>query len=406
MQREGTSVTQDFMPLKGIRVVEVSHMVFGPSCGMFLAFLGAEVIKVEPPGGDRTRELRGMGASFFPTLNRGKKSVVLDLSTLEGRAALDKLLATSDALIENFRDASLERMGLEPTALRKRHPKLITVACKGFLHGPYEHRTALDEVVQMMTGLAYMTGPVGNPLRVGSSVNDIMGGLFGAYAVVAALKEREQTGVGREVRVGLFENSLLLVAQHMVQFELLGIEPPPMPNRDFSWPVYDIFQTGDGSSMFIGAVTEKQWSILCRLLDLRQLLDDPRLQIRTDQIEARSWTIPVFREAVAQKTSEFLVQAFEAEGIPFAPIARPAEMYDDPQASWPDGMPASSLPDGGSMRAPGMPVEINKTRVSSGLDVPALGNATSEVLESLGLGQDCVGRQSADPQEETNSESA
>ena len=399
-------MTQNFKPLEGVRVVEVSHMVFGPSCGMFLAFLGAEVIKVEPPGGDRTRELKGMGASFFPTFNRGKKSVVLDLSTQGGRSALDKLLATSDALIENFRDASVERMGLAPSELRKRYPRLITVSCKGFLHGPYEHRTALDEVVQMMTGLAYMTGPVGMPLRVGSSVNDIMGGLFGAYAVVAALKEREQTGVGREVRVGLFENSLLLVAQHMVQFELMGVEPPPMPDRDFSWPVYDIFQTSDGSSMFIGAVTEKQWSILCRLLDLQQLLDDPRLQARTDQIEARSWTIPVFRDAVAQKASEDLVQAFEAEGIPFARIARPAEMYEDPQANWPDGMPASLLPDGSAMRAPGMPFEIDKTRVSEILDVPALGNATSEVLESLGIDQECADGQSAGLQKETNSESA
>lgn len=388
----------DFKPLAGVRAIEVSHMVFGPSCGMFLAFMGAEVIKVEPPSGDKTRLLTGMGASFFPTFNRGKKSVVIDLASREGREAWDALVSRSDVLIENFRDGSLDRMGLAPERLRGMNPRLITVSCKGFLRGPYERRSALDEVVQMMTGLAYMTGPKGMPLRVGSSVNDIMGGLFGAYAVAGALKERETTGAGREVRVGLFENSLLLVAQHMVQFALLGNEPPPMPQREFSWPVYDIFRTSDGSDMFIGAVTEGQWKILCDMLGLGELLSDPRLQTRMQQIEARSWTIPVFREAILKKPSGELSDRFEAEGIPFAPVARPAQMYDDPQASQPSGMPSSSLPDGREFRAPGMPLEIDRARFGPDLDVPPLGRDTDEVLGGLGFDAEfinkCAGRNS------------
>ena len=299
---------------------------------MFLAFSGAEVIKVEPPAGDKTRLLTGMGASFFPTFNRGKKSVVLDLDAAEGRAALTTLLQSADVFIENFRNSPLEKAGLAIETVRERNPGLITVECRGFLRGPYEDRTALDEVVQMMTGLAHMTGPVGTPLRVGSSVNDIMGGLFGAYAVAGALRERQRTGKGRNVRIGLFENSLLLVAQHMVQYELLGVEPPPMPDREFSWPVYDIFRTADERDIFVGAVTEGQWDILCRLLDLKELLADPELQTRVDQIKARNRTIPVFRKALAERSFHELSNAFEANGIPFSPVARPAEMYDDPHA--------------------------------------------------------------------------
>src|SRR5690554_6580813 len=252
------SMGNTFAPLAGVRVIEMSHMIMGPSCGMFLGFLGAEVIKVEPPEGDKTRDLTGMGRPFFPLFNRGKKSVQLDLKTAAGRAALDRLLATADVFVENFRDQALARMGADPNDLQARFPRLILASHKGFLSGPYENRTALDEVVQMMTGLAYMTGPTGRPLRVGSSANDIMGGLFGALAVVAALRERDSTGQGRSVRIGLFENCLLLVAQHMVQFELEGRNPPPMPERDFSWPVYDIFDTSDGQQVFVGAVSENQ----------------------------------------------------------------------------------------------------------------------------------------------------
>lgn len=205
---------------------------------------------------------------------RGKKSIQLDLKSPEGQDALHKLLETADVFVENFRDASLAGMGADPETLRTRHPQLIMASCKGFLSGPYQDRTALDEVVQMMTGLAYMTGPTGRPLRAGSSVNDIMGGLFAAFSVVAALMERQKTGRGRELRVGLFESCLLLVAQHMVQFELEGKNPPPMPERDFSWPIYDTFTDKNGAQIFVAAVTEGQWATVCNLLGLSQLLDD------------------------------------------------------------------------------------------------------------------------------------
>jgi crotonobetainyl-CoA:carnitine CoA-transferase CaiB-like acyl-CoA transferase len=383
---------QNFRPLEGIRVVEMSHMIMGPSCGMFLGMLGAEVIKVEPPEGDKTRNLTGMGRPFFPLFNRGKKSVQLDLKSEDGRRALDALLATADVFVENFRDASLSKMGADLDELRSRHPRLIVASHKGFLSGPYQDRTALDEVVQMMTGLAYMTGPTGRPLRVGSSANDIMGGLFGAFSVLAALMERKETGKGRSLRVGLFENCLLLVAQHMVQFELEGTNPPPMPERTFSWPVYDIFDTADGRQMFVGAVTEGQWTVLCRLLGLDELLADPGLQARMDQIEARDRTIPIVAKAIASRQSEQLAEAFEKLGIPYSPIAKPSDMYSDPHVMRPGGLATSRLPDGQSFRAPSLPFDVDGIMLTGGGDVPALGQDTVSVLGSLGLDAEAIGK--------------
>jgi crotonobetainyl-CoA:carnitine CoA-transferase CaiB-like acyl-CoA transferase len=377
---------QELKPLEGVRVVEMSHMIMGPSCGMFLCFLGAEVIKVEPPGGDKTRHLSGMGRGFFPTFNRGKKSVKLDLKAPAGVFALERLLSTADVFVENFRDSSLAEMGFAPDVLRRKFPRLIIASCKGFLHGPYEDRTAMDEVVQMMTGMAYMTGPAGRPLRIGSSANDIMGGLFGAFSVLGALLERERDGHGHAIRVGLFENCLLLVAQHMVQFDIEGTEAPPMPEREFSWPVYDIFLTREARQIFVGAVTEGQWVKLCRILELTDLLEDPSLQARMDQINARSRTLPVFERAIAERSFADLVDQFEAAGIPFSPVLRPAEMYDDPHVNRPGGLFSSALPEGGRFRAPGLPVEIDGQPVRGAtLDIPAPGADTEAVLAELGL---------------------
>lgn len=383
-------MSQEFLPLQGIRVIEISHMIMGPACGMFLKFLGAEVIKIEPPGGDKTRYLTGMGRPMFPLFNRGKKSIQLDLTTPEGQQTLDQLLATADVFVENFRDSSLSKMGADLDLIRKKHKQIIIASCKGFLSGPYQNRTALDEVVQMMTGLAYMTGPSGQPLRAGASVNDIMGGLFAAFSVLAALLEKQKTGEGTAVRVGLFENSLLLVAQHMVQFALEGKNPPPMPERDFSWPVYDIFTDKDGQQIFIAAVTEGQWKIVCNILGLGELLQDARLQSRPDQIAARSWTLPLIAQKVAQREVAELSTLFEAEGIPFSPIAKPSDMYDDPHAMQEGAMAESFCEDGSSFKAPSLPFEVNGTMITGGGNVPAKGQDTVEILTDLGLSKEQI----------------
>ena len=280
------------LPLEGVRVVEFAHMVMGPSCGLILGDLGAEVVKVEPPEGDNTRRLWGAGAGFYPIFNRNKKSLAVDLKREEGRALVLKLIERSDVLTENFRPGALDKMGFGYEALAKRHPRLIYCTLKGFLSGPYEHRPALDEVVQMMGGLAYMTGLPERPLRVGSSVNDIMGGMFGVIGILSALRERDRTGRGQLVRSALFENTVFLVAQHMAQLAITGEEPPPMAVKKPAWGVYDIFATGDGDRLFIGIVTDTQWSVFCREFEAGDLATDARLQSNGDRVQAREWLLP------------------------------------------------------------------------------------------------------------------
>ncbi len=376
---------QSYQPLAGIRVIEISHMIMGPSAGFFLASLGAEVIKIEPPDGDKTRLLTGMGRGFFPTFNRGKKSVVLDTKTPEGLASLHEIISTADVFLENFRDGSMEKMALSPDQLQAKYPALIIASCKGFLHGPYENRTAMDEVVQMMTGMAYMTGPKGRPLRIGSSTVDITGGLFTAFAVLASLFKRQQDGQGHQIRTGLFESCLLLVMQHMVQFDLEGTESPPMPNREFSWPIYDIFTTQDERSIFIGAITGGHWEVVCRLLGLEPLLTDPRLQTRMDQINNREWTIPIVEAAVATFNYAELTPILEQQGIPFGPVSRPVEMYDDPHVNRPNGLITSvDNATGQAYRAPGLPFEIDgQPLFPTDPDLPAIGQHTEAVLAAL-----------------------
>ncbi|MBH5390679.1 CaiB/BaiF CoA transferase family protein [Bradyrhizobium diversitatis] len=383
-------MSENFRPLEGIRVVEMSHMVMGPSCGMFLATLGAEVIKVEPVAGDKTRYLSGMGRPLFPLFNRGKKSVRLDTESHSGRTALDALLSTADVFIDNFSSASLAKMGLNADAMRGKFPRLILASHKGFLAGPYEHRTALDEVVQMMTGLAYMTGPTGRPLRVGASVNDIMGGLFGAFTVVASLMERKRTGRARSLRIGLFENALLLVAQHMVQFELEGQEPLPMPERTFAWPVYDIFQTADNHQIFVAVATERHWRVLCDVLGLVDLAADPTLQTKGDQIKARPLTLPVLTNAIRGTTLDTLRENFEREGIPYSPVARPKDMYSDPHVLRPGGLVESVMPEGGAFRAPSLPVDVDGLPIGNIGNVPAMGEHTDAILSSLGFDKETI----------------
>ena len=373
------------LPLENIRVVEMSHMIMGPSCGMILAQLGADVIKVEPPRGDKTRDLAGMGTAFFPLFNRGKRSVVLDLATPRGRAAFDALLASADVFIENFRDGQLEKQGIGAATLREHHPGLIIAGHKGFLSGPYEHRPALDEVVQMMTGLAMMTGSLEKPLRVGSSANDIMGGMFGVIAVLAALLERAQTGKGKDIRVGLFENCLFMVAQHMVQHDLTGAPSVPMPDRVHAWPIYDIFRTRDRRQLFIAVVTDGHWASFCQTYDLPEFLNDPALQNATDRIDARHRTVPVVAERIALHDLADLEATLDRLNIPFARINRPEDMFADPHVLRPGGLVNASNVDGRQFRAPALPLELDGQGLGADLSVPALGENTAEVLAELGL---------------------
>ena len=273
------------LPLEGVRVVEFSHMVMGPTCGLVLADLGADVIKVEPPGrGDNTRRLPGAGAGFFITFNRNKRSVALDLANPAGLAFAKELVAGSDVVIENFRPGRMDEIGLGYGALAPLNPRLIYCSLKGFLAGPYEHRPALDEVVQMMGGLAYMTGPPGRPLRAGAPVND----MFAVIGILAALHERERSGAGQHVKSSLYENVAFLVASSMAQFAVTGKPANPMPDRISAWAVYDVFETRDGLQIFVGVVTDTQWRSFCEVFDQPALAADVALATNPQRVAART----------------------------------------------------------------------------------------------------------------------
>ena len=371
------------LPLTGVRVVEMTHMVMGPTCGMILAQLGAEVIKVEPPSGDKTRSLGGMGTSFFPLFNRGKRSVVLDLAKPDDRETMDRLLASADVFVENFRDGQLEKQGLGADELRRRYPDLIVCGHKGFLSGPYEHRPALDEVVQMMSGLAAMTGTVAKPQRVGSSANDIMGGMFGVIAILAALYQKRGGAKGADIRIGLFENCLFLVAQHMVEYEMTGNKPRSMPEREHAWPIYDIFETKGGERIFIGVVTEGHWQSFCREFGVTEFLDDPSLRTTTDRILARSRIIPRAAEVIKGWNAGELSATLDRLNICFSPINRPEDLFGDPHVLRPGGLVNNTDADGEAFRVPALPIEWNGAGLGEGLKVPVLGADTSAVRAEL-----------------------
>jgi crotonobetainyl-CoA:carnitine CoA-transferase CaiB-like acyl-CoA transferase len=382
------------LPYEGIRVVEFTHMVMGPTCGMVLADMGAEVIKVEPVGhgreGDSTRQLIGSGAGFFPLFNRNKKSLALDLQTPEGKEAALRLIATADIVTENFKTGTMKKLGLDYESLKKFNTRLIYVSLKGFLPGPYEHRTALDEVVQMMGGLAYMTGRPGDPLRAGSSVNDIMGGMFGAMGAMAALAQRAQTGVGQEVQSALFENNVLLVAQHMLQYQVTGHAAKPMPSRISAWAIYDVFEVKDGEQIFLAVVSDTAWKIFCEVFDYADLLSDERLTTNNARVAQRDWLIPLLRERLRAHSSKHLSDLFEKNALPYAPITPPHELLDDEHLKATGGLAPLALSDGREIQTVLLPITMDQERLKVRSGVPSLGQHNADILRSLGYSADEV----------------
>ncbi len=377
-------MANDRLPLQGIRVVEFVHVIMGPSCGLVLADLGADVIKVEPLDGDHTRKLTVSGAGFFPTFNRNKKSIAVDLKSEEGKEIIAKLIRSADVVTENFRPGAMDKLGFGYEQLKQAQPQLIYCSLKGFLAGPYENRAGLDETAQMMGGLAYMTGPVGRPLRAGASVNDVMGGMFAAIAILSAFIERGSTGRGQHVKSALFENCAFLMGQHMTEGFMTGKAVVPMPDRIRAWAVYDTFKASDGEMVFVGVVTDTQWKIFCDAFDLQDLLADPSLKTNPQRVEARPRVIPIVTALFAKMTKAELLAKCEKLGLPFAPITRPEDLFHDPHLIASGGLADITLMNGIKTQVPIMPIEMDGRRFSTRLDLPKVGEHTRELLTSLG----------------------
>ena len=370
-------------PLAGLRVVEFTHMVMGPAVGHILASLGAEVVRVEPIGGDATRRLLGSGAGYFPMYNRHKSSICLDLKSESGLGVARRLAERADILVENFRPGALDRLGLGFDALKAINPRLIYCSQKGFLPGPYENRTALDEVAQMMGGLAYMTGPPGRPLRAGASVIDVTGGMFGVIAVLAAVEERHRTGKGQKVQSSLFETTVYLVGQHMAQMAVTGRAADPMPARISAWAIYDVFETKD-QPVFIGVVTDALWQKFCELFGLDELWADTSLRKNNDRVLARDRLIPHVRALIGGFTRDQVIAKLDGTGLPFAPIGRPEDLFDDPHLGASGGLEAVTLDDGRATMLPGLPIEMDGARTGGADSLPKPGRDTAAILSDLG----------------------
>ncbi|GAA4282832.1 CaiB/BaiF CoA-transferase family protein [Brevibacterium daeguense] len=372
------------LPLDGVRVIEISHMVMGPSCGMILADLGAEVIKVEPRGdGDKTRYLPGSGSGLFPSFNRNKKSFQADLADPDDQETVRMLLASADVVVENFRTGKMESYGLGYEALKEINPGIVYCSLKGFLGGPYGNRPALDEVVQMLGGLGYMTGPPGRPLRAGASVNDIMGGMFGVIGIMSALMVRERTGEGAHLTSSLFENNVFLVGNHMVQAELTGEDVEPMPNRMAAWAVYDIFRSAEDQMIFVAAVSDSQWRVLCEVFGLHRLAEDEDLATNPQRVAQRDRIHAELQSVLGSLPLARIEELCDGAGLPYAKVNKPSDLASDPHLLQTGALTPTRLPDGTEVLVPLLPLAVNGEHLPKRSDIPAPGEHTQEILNSL-----------------------
>ena len=380
-----STAAKDTLPLDGVRVLEFCHTIMGPTAGLILADLGADVIKIEPAEGDATRRRVGFAAGFFATFNRNKRSLAIDLKSDAGRAVLYRLVQTADLVLENYAPGTMDRLGCGYGELAAKNPRIIYCALKGFLSGPYEHRPALDEVVQFMAGLAYMTGPPGQPLRVGASVVDIMGGMFAVIGIEAALRERERTGRGQMVKSALFESTAFLMMQHMAGEVVTGKPMPPMPAREGAWAIYEPFTCADGEQIFLGLTSDGHWRRFCEHFERQELLADPAYQTNEDRVRARPVLRPIIAAIVAQHKLAALAELFDRIDIPFAPVAKPGDLFEDPQLNTGDRMLEIAFANGRWAKLPRLPIEMNDHDFRLRRQAPGLGEHTAEILGELGL---------------------
>ena len=378
-------------PLAGVRVLDFGHTIMGPCAGVVFADLGADVVKIEPADGDPTRRLPGFAAGFFATYNRNKRSIAVDLKRADGQAVVHRLVRSADIVLENFGPGTIERLRCSWEELRAINPRLVYLSMKGFLKGPYEHRGALDEVVQMQSGLAYMTGPPGRPLRAGAPVIDILGGVFGVVAALAALRERDLTGKGQKVASSLFESATFMLGALIVGSTFTGGPLPPMPARKNAWGVYDVFTANCGTQVFIGCTSDNHWQRFCEEFGFPEWTADERLASNAKRCEAREWMLPAVEARLQMLAIDDILRKCEAANVPFARVGRPDQLSDDAHLNAFGGLvhtAVSAMGGGPKVGIPALPVEFGEARERPGLErqPPRIGEHTHEILREAGFG--------------------
>jgi CoA:oxalate CoA-transferase len=378
-------------PLSGIVIIDLSRILAGPYCTLLLAELGARVIKIEPPrGGDDARHygpFKGGKSTYFSSVNRGKESIALDLKSRGDRAIFERLLERGDALVENFRPGTMEKLGYGWESLHPRYPRLVYAATSGFGHsGPYSHYPAYDMVVQGLGGIMSITGHPGMPLvRIGTSIGDLAGGLFTAVALNAALLDRERTGEARKVDIALFDCQLALLENALMRYTVTGEIPGPMGARHPSITPFEAFPTAEGH-LIIAAGNDGLFVKLAQALGRPDLASDPRFKTNPLRNENRDALFREIAEILSRAGTKHWIEVLEAAGIPCGPVNNIAEALAHPQASARNMVIAVDDPASGELRLAGNPM-----KVSGFADppfrppAPDLDGDRDRILEELGL---------------------
>ncbi|MEM7177678.1 MAG: CoA transferase [Pseudomonadota bacterium] len=380
-------------PLAGLRVIEMAHIMAGPCCGMMLADMGADVIKVERPTGDDTRrmlppDIEGESAAYM-MMNRNKRGIALDLKQDAARCALKRLLDDADVVIENYRHDTMAKLGLDYETLRQTNPGLIYVSISGFgRSGPYAHRGGFDLIAQGMSGLMSTTGeaPGRPPVKVAAPVSDITAGYLGAMGVCAALHHRNQTGQGQMVDTSLYEAAISLTYWQSAITFATGLSPEPIGSAHPLNAPYQAFQTADGW-INLGAANQANWERLISLIDAGHLGEDPRFRRNSERIVNREALAEELNVIFREHPSAHWLEILEAGGFPAGPVSTIDEMHRDPHTRARDMVPTVEHPIAGPVQCIGLPIKFSET--PGGVDTPAplLGQHGAEVLTQAGFSQ-------------------
>jgi len=377
-------------PLEGCRVIELAHIMAGPVCGLMLADMGADVIKVEKATGDDTRrsvppDIRGESAAFM-MMNRNKRGIVLDLKHPQGKSILLRLIKDADVLIENYRKGTLERLGLGYETLRSHNPGLIYCEISGFGRtGPYAERGGFDLIAQGMSGLMSITGEGEGrpPVKVGAPVSDITAGILGAMGVAAAYARRLQTGEGQRVDTSLFEAAIVQTYWQSAITFATGVSPGPMGSAHPLNAPYQAFRTADGW-INIGAANQANWERLVKLIGVPELRADPRFVTNDQRMVNRHALEDTLNRVFSVQTTAYWLDLLQAGGFPAGPVLSIAEMQQDPQTLARDMVVETVHPLVGRVSTLGLPVKFHGTPGGVRRPAPLLGQHTREVLAEFG----------------------